>query len=138
MLGVTDTSVRRYTKDYREHLSEFTQRKRRQFTDRDLTILKAAQRFAGEGHTKIEINRLLFDADLSTQDTGQALQSYGEVIASLTTLKSHMDQTANQVHETDERQKTQAARFNTWLIVLSFVVLVLFVIIIVLLVTIIR
>lgn len=134
MLGVTDTSVRRYTKDYREHLSEFTQRKRRQFTDRDVTILKAAQRFAGEGHTKVEINRLLFDTDLSTQDTGTALQSYGEVIASLTTLKSHMDQTTNQVKETIENQRANATRVNTWLLMLSVAVGILLILIIALLI----
>jgi len=132
MLGVTDTSVRRYTKDYRENLSEFTKRKRRRLTNRIWTIQKATNGFAGEGHTKLEINRLLFDTDLSTQDTGQALQNYGEVIASLTTLKSHMDSTAQKVNETEENQRANAARVNTWLLVLSFVVLVLFVLVLVL------
>lgn len=140
MLGVTDTSVRRYTKDYHEHLSEFTQRKRRQFTDQDITVLKAAQRFAGEGNTKAEINRLLFDANLS-QDTGQALESFGEVIASLTTLRKQTEEQATQftalhaqVNATQDRQNASENRHRTWLLMLSLAVGILFVLVLVLVV----
>jgi DNA-binding transcriptional MerR regulator len=108
MLGVTGTTVRRYAKDFREHLSDFTKRKRRQFTDTDVAILKRAQQLMGEGYTKQEINRLLYTEQIAPGGAPEAaLTLFPELAQAVEQARQEVVRIHNRLDEIDARQQEQ-------------------------------
>ena len=59
MLGVSTATLRRYSKQFKQHLSKYAQAKRRQYTQNDLATLTRAKATIRGGNTTARANVIL-------------------------------------------------------------------------------
>lgn len=113
MLDIPDSSLRRYCRENKRHLSDYANRpgKRRRYTDQDIITLGKLRKFTKEHKTPEEIDQLLTLTDQPPEPPDSALALLPTVLTQFDDLRAQLAQLAQQNADQAER----LTRLEDWL-----------------------
>jgi DNA-binding transcriptional MerR regulator len=110
MLKIPLSTLRRYASQYSEHLSEHTKRRKRRYTEQDITTLARARELLSSGKSPSEVNKLLsvITTDEQLPDNTLALipsisQALAQALDTAQTLRADVDQHDKRLNETESK-----------------------------------